>query len=95
MPSLLFCNKSFQLYYSGAQAREARQWSIMGKIDLGSLSMREMLVKTHVCPPVQTVVVEAGKQDSLWGLECSGNFPWEIAWQRCISNPRFFGGKSY
>ena len=45
---------------------------------------------TYVRPPVQTVGVEVGRQDSLWGREYSGNFPWrEIAWQRCIWQPAF------
>ena len=40
---------------SGAQAREARQRSTMGKIFLGNLSMREILLMTsaYVRPPVQ------------------------------------------
>ena len=35
--------------------------------------------------------MEVGRQDSLWGPDCSGNFPWrEIAWQPCIWQPSFF-----
>ena len=46
---------------------------------------------TYARPPVQTVGVEVGRQDSLWERECSGNFPWrEIAWQRCNWQPAFF-----
>ena len=42
----------------------------------------------YVRPPVETVGVEVGRQDSLWGWESSsGNFTWrEIAWQWCWPN---------
>ena len=59
-----------------------------------SIHMREILAMTsaYARPRVQTVGVEVGRQDSLWGPECSGNFPWrEVAWQ----HRRFSGGKSY
>ena len=45
--------------------------------------MQEILVmtsRTSARPPVETVGVEVGRQENLWGRECSGNFPWrEIA----------------
>ena len=45
---------------------------------------------TYIRPPAQTVGGEVGRQDSLWGRECSGNFPWrEIAWKRCIWQPAY------
>ena len=45
----------------------------------------------YVRPPVQTVGVEVGRQNSLWGREYSGNFPRrEIVWQHCIWQPAFF-----
>ena len=48
--------------------------------------MPEMLVVT-----VQTVGAEVGREDSVWGRECSGNLPWwGIAWQRCNWEPAFF-----
>ena len=98
MSSLLFCNKSFQFYYSGAQTREARQRSGAPwvKFNLGYLSMREILVKTsrrsartdcrggggEVGQPLGTGV--------FWQFSLAGDHV-----PRCISNPRFSGGKSY
>ena len=50
-----------------------------------------IIILCHVLPPVQAVGVEVGRQDNIWGRDCSGNFPWrEIVWQRCISNPPLF-----
>ena len=63
-------------------------------IFLGNLSMREM--SAYASPPrrpVQTVGVEVGREDRLWGRECSGNFSSrQIAWQRCIWQPVFLAG---
>ena len=57
----------------------------MGKIFLGNLSMRKILVmtsSTSVRPYVRCRGGggEAGRQESLWARECSSNFPrWEIS----------------
>ena len=46
----------------------------MGKIGGKSIHARNFGYDvTYVRPPVQTVAVE--RQESLWGRECSANFP--------------------
>ena len=71
------------------------QRSTMGTIFWVMYRCEKFWLWRHVRPIVQTVGVEVGRQDSFWGRECSGNFPWqEIAWQRYISNPRFSGRMS-
>ena len=76
--------------------REAGQRAPWVKSFGKSIRARNLGYDVSVGSPGQTVGVEVRRQDSLWGRECSGNFPWrEIAWQRCLGNPRFSGGKSY
>ena len=42
-------------------------------------------------PPVQTVGVEVGRKESVWGREGSGNFPcWNSRASVAFGNPRFF-----
>ena len=56
-----------------------------------SIDTRNFGYDVSVGTPARTVGVEVGRQDRVWGQECSGNFPWrEIAWQRCIRQPAFF-----
>ena len=51
-------------------------------------------VRLPARPHVQTVVVEVGRQDSLWGRKCSGIVSKrEIGWQLCIWQPVFFWQK--
>ena len=67
--------------------REARQRRTKGKKILGNLSMREILVMTsaYVRPPLQTVGVEVGRKDGLWGRGCPGKFlGGKSHGQRCI-----------
>ena len=67
-----------------------------GEDFLGNLSMREILVMTSRTSSSTDCRVLVGRQDNLWGRECSGNFRWrEIAWQLCIGNPRFSGGGNH
>ena len=66
----------------------------MDKIFLRNLSMREILAMTSRTSvrlsAVQTVGVEVGRNENLWGWECSGNFPWRVVtWKRCIWQPAF------
>ena len=59
-----------------------------------SIHARNFGNDVSVRPTVQTVGKEVGREDSLRGRECSGNFPWqEIAWQRSIWQPTFFRWK--
>ena len=55
--------------------------------------MRGILViksRTSVCPPVQTVGVEVGRQDSLWDGSVTANFlGWKLRGSVAFANPRF------
>ena len=49
----------------------------------GNLSVQEILVMTSCTSDRTDCRGAGGRQDSLWGRECSGNFPLqEIAWQQ-------------
>ena len=67
------CSAAFYRFYSGAQARQARQQSTMDKIFREIYPCKKFGLCRHVRRSVQTVGVEVERQDSLWGRECSGN----------------------
>ena len=66
----------FMFLVKRSSGGKVHQQSTMGKILWEIYQRRNFGYDVSICLSLQTVRVEVGRQDSLWGRDCYGNFPW-------------------